>query len=130
MSGQLVCAGCGSEFMSWPTASLLTKVTRVPRGTTRSFGDTPAAVMVIVVPPLGAGVGAGVGDGVGEGAAGELSPPHEATVSDVARMRDRAARLAARSERAMTKTSEVATVDDPLAAPGEAAGTVARRGPR
>ncbi len=57
MSVQLVCAGWGSEFMSWPTPSLLTKVTRAPRETTMSFGDTPAEVIVIVVEPAGGGAG-------------------------------------------------------------------------
>ena len=63
MSVQLVCSGWGSEFMSWPTLSLFTKVTRAPRATTMSFGDTPADVMVIVVvlPPAGGGAGGGGG---------------------------------------------------------------------
>ena len=57
MSVQLVCCGCGSEFMSWPTPSLLTNVTRAPRATTMSRGDTPAAVMVMVVGAAGRGRG-------------------------------------------------------------------------
>src|SRR5688500_16629843 len=112
MSVQLVCCGCGSEFMSWPTPSLLTKVTRVPRATTSSRGETPAAVMVIVAPPAGGGVGAGAGagDGVGEGALGESPPPHETTASDEPMVRVRAARLAAQSDRGM-RTSDGATVE-------------------
>jgi hypothetical protein len=53
-------------------------VTRVPGATVIDFGDTPAEVIVNVVPlpgvgvgtgvGVGLGVGAGVGDGVGDGA--------------------------------------------------------------
>jgi hypothetical protein len=73
-------------------------VTRVPTGTVSVFGDTtPAELIVIVVPPPGAGVGVGVGagvgdgagaglgdgagDGLGEGEVGLLPPPHAAAVS-------------------------------------------------
>jgi hypothetical protein len=73
-------------------------VTRVPSGTVSVFGDTtPDELIVIVVPPLGAGVGVGVGvgvgdgegdglgdgagDGLGEGEVGLLPPPHAATIS-------------------------------------------------
>ena len=82
------------ESISCTRVSLFTKVTRVPGGTDSVLGDTPADVMVTVVPPLGvgvgvgvgvgAGVGAGVGDGVGVGAGvgagagdglGEVPPP-------------------------------------------------------
>ena len=38
--------------MSWTRLSLLMNVTRVPAGTVSVFGETPDAVMVIVVPPL------------------------------------------------------------------------------
>lgn len=56
--------------MSWTRVSLLTNVTRVPGATVNVFGETPADVIVKVVPPLGVGdgVGLGVGDGVGLGA--------------------------------------------------------------
>ena len=87
--------------MSWPTASLLTKVTRAPRATTMSFGDTPAAVMVMVVVALGDGLGDGVGVGAGaafgDGAPGESPPPQETTARDEPMVRVRAARLAARA---------------------------------
>src|SRR5215207_9749492 len=105
MSVQLVCCGCGSEFMSWPMASLLTKVTRAPRATTMSLGDTPAAVivMVVVAPGAGLGEGAGVGDGDGEGvgAPGESPPPQATMASDEPTVRVRAARVAAQSDRGM-----------------------------
>jgi hypothetical protein len=49
---------------------LFTNVTRVPGATVSVLGETPADVMVNVVPPLGVGdgVGLGVGEGVGLGA--------------------------------------------------------------
>ena len=86
--------------MSWPTPSLFTKVTRAPRATTMSFGDTPAEVIVIVVvPPAGGGVGGGGGfgdgDGAGVGSFGESPPPQATTASDEPMVRVRAARLAA-----------------------------------
>src|SRR6188474_1040383 len=111
MSVQLVCAGWGSEFMSWPTPSVFMKVTRAPRVTTMAFGDAPAAESVIVVvavgPPGGGGLGLGVGAGAGAGvgASGLLSPPHETTASDEPMVRVRAARLAAQMERGMSSTS-------------------------
>lgn len=64
-------------------------VTRVPGATVSDFGDTPADVIVNVVPPpgVGTGVGVGVGEGAGDGAgAGDglgdvpSPPPHPATV--------------------------------------------------
>ena len=99
--GQSECSGCGFDTMSCARLSLLTNVTREPIATVIAFGDaTPAALMVIVVPPLGAGVGVGVGagagagagdglgagvgagDGLGDGEVGELlPPPHAATVN-------------------------------------------------
>src|SRR5690349_18787919 len=54
ISGQSVCSGCGFEFMSCGRLSLLTNVTREPAATVMVFGETPAAVIVIVpatVPP-------------------------------------------------------------------------------
>jgi hypothetical protein len=65
--------------MSCGRESLLTKVTRVPTGTVRLLGETPADVIVNVVPPgEGDGVGEGDGDGdglgLGLGDAGELDP--------------------------------------------------------
>ena len=72
--------------MSCVRVPLFTKVTREPTGTVRDLGDTPLAVIVIVVPLLGegVGVGVGVGEGDGDGVVGEESPPHAATVSTVA----------------------------------------------
>ena len=83
MSLQLVCSGCGSEFMSCGTASLFTNVTRDPRVTTMSFGDTPADVIVIVVVAVGFGGGAGFGDGLGDGDGppGLLEPPQDAVLA-------------------------------------------------
>src|SRR4030095_5415062 len=55
ISGQSVCCGCGSEFISCGRLSLLTNVTRDPGATVTFFGDTPLAVIVIVaatVPPV------------------------------------------------------------------------------
>jgi hypothetical protein len=95
MAGQSVCAGCGSEFISWGLLSLLTNVTRPPAAIVTARGDTPLDVMVMVALD-GAGVGDGVGEGVGLGAGvgvgerlgdgvGELGipeslPPHAAAV--------------------------------------------------
>src|SRR5690554_6916469 len=98
MSGQLVCSGWGLEFMSWPTLLSFTNVTREPRGTTMSRGDTPAAVIVMVVVPPGDGPGDGDGDGdgdgEGDGSDGE-SPPQETTDRLAVMVSARAARLAA-----------------------------------
>jgi hypothetical protein len=79
--------------MSCVRRSLLVNVTRVPGATVSDFGDTPADVIVKVVPPpgVGEGVGVGVGEGAGDGAgAGDglgdglgdvpSPPPHPATV--------------------------------------------------
>jgi hypothetical protein len=74
--------------MSCTRESLLTNVTRDPAGTVSVRGDTPADVIVNVVPPgVGVGVGVGVGDGVGDGVGegDESLPPHAAVATAAAR---------------------------------------------
>src|SRR5436190_8597160 len=61
ISGQSVCAGCGSDVMLCARESLLTNRTRVPGEMVHCVALTPAAVMVMVVdvppPPPGDGDG-------------------------------------------------------------------------
>src|ERR1700686_2410558 len=64
ISGQSVCSGCGSEYISCTRESLLTKVTWAPRATVMFLGLTALFAIVIVggsAPPPGDGVGDGEG---------------------------------------------------------------------
>ena len=50
-----MCSGCGSEYISCGTVSLLLNVICVPGGTVKFLGLAPVAVIVTVVPPDGDG---------------------------------------------------------------------------
>jgi hypothetical protein len=86
ISRQSPWSGCGSEFISCGRLSLLTNVTREPGATVMSRGETPFAVMVMVVEAVGV-----PGDGEGVGELGLLPPPHATAraVVTVAAMRAR-----------------------------------------
>src|SRR5262245_41708477 len=58
-SGQSVCSGCGSEYISCGDPSALTKVTCAPRETTMLRGFAPLADTVMVVAVDGGPAGSG-----------------------------------------------------------------------
>src|SRR5579864_2827568 len=73
ISGQSVCSGWGSEYISCGRESLLTKVTWLPLATVMFLGLTASLAIVIVggMPPP-------PGDGVGDGEGLLLDPPPHA----------------------------------------------------
>src|SRR2546423_12388013 len=80
-SGQSVCSGWGSEFISCARVSLLMKVTWAPRGTVNACGHTALFTMRIAVAFGSVEQGS---DGDGEVPL-ELPPPHAAASTDTAR---------------------------------------------